>query len=59
MINSRLRSISGLTNKRMCGEEKEERWIKLGLVKFLSPGLASRENGETKDKAHSRVTGKL
>ena len=40
-----------LTNKRICGEEKEERWIKLGLVKFLSPGFASRENGENEGQS--------
>lgn len=51
MTNSWLRRISGLADKRIHGEEKEGRWIKLGLVKFLSPGLTPRENGEAKDKA--------
>jgi len=32
---------------------------KLGLVKFLSPGLAPRKNGKTKDKASGGVTGEL
>jgi len=40
MINSWLRRILGLANKRIRGEEKEERWISLGSLSFYH--LASR-----------------